>query len=128
MAMVTLTILFLASGCATVVGKVSDPILNLAGEDAAATLVWIDEQVLAGNITPEQEVLAKLCPQSVLELNALRVGMEASGEPDGFRGLIYFGTLKKYGGGGRDVVIRSVTAVAANCLPLVPYERLRILF
>ncbi len=122
-----LAILFLASGCTAVASKVAEPILNLAVEDATATLAWIDEQVEAGNLSETDAVLAKECPLDVLALDKLRTGIAEAEEPDGFRGLIYFGTLKRYGGSERDVVVRGITQTAASCLPLLSHDRLQLL-
>ncbi len=122
-----LAVLVLASGC-TVVSRAPGPILSLASKDATATLTWIDDQIAAGNLSETDAALAKACPGAVLALNELREKLAAVEAPDGFKGLIYFGTVKKYGDGQRDLVVRGVTEVAASCLPLVSYRRLLGLF
>ena len=123
-----LAVLFLSTGCATIAGKVAEPVLNLAAEDATATLEWIDTQVAEGNLSMTDAVLAKACPDAVIALDELRKGLAAVETTDGFKGLIYFGTIKSYGGGQRELVVRGVTDVAARCLPLVSYKRLLGLF
>ncbi len=116
--------LFIASGCSAIASKVAEPVLSLASEDATATLAWIDGQVEAGNLSETDATLAKACPEAVLALNELRAVIANAEAPDGFKGLIYLGTVKKYGGGERDLVVRSITQTAASCLPLVSYDRL----
>ena len=118
----------LATGGCAVVSKATAPVLGLATEDAQATIAWIDEQVAAGTLTAQDAELAKACPEAVLALSALREGIAEAETPDGFKGLIYFGTIKKYGGSERDEVVRAVTQTAASCIPLVPYTKLRNLF
>lgn len=122
-----LATLFLSSGCATV-AKITEPVMGLAVEDAKATLVWIDEQVAAGNLSPEQAEMAKACPEAVIALNVLREGMAEGETPDGFKGLIYFGTIKKYGGTERDALVRHITDIAATCSPLLPHTKLMEIF
>ncbi len=114
-------------GCTTV-AKVAEPVLGLAVEDAQATVTWIDTQVAAGKLSASDAVLAKACPEAVLALNALRASMEEAETPDGFKGLIYFGTIKRYGGTERDLIVRGVTETASTCLPLLPYTKLMDLF
>ena len=112
----------------TVAHKVAEPVLGLAVEDAVSTLMWIESQVADSQISAIDAELAMACPKAVLSLHTLRMSMEEAEAPDGFKGLIYFGTIKKYGGTERDMVVRGVTETAATCLPLLPYTKLRDLF
>ena len=127
-AIISVLLAALAIGGCTTVAKVAEPVLGLAVEDAQSTVTWIDAQVFEGRLSAVDAELALACPEAVLSLHALRMSMEEAETPDGFKGLIYFGTIKKYGGTERDMLVLGVTETAATCLPLLPYTKLRDLF
>ena len=127
-----LVLLFL-TGCTTVVstvaGVVAKPVLGLAVKDARTTLSWVDREVEAGRIAPVDAEAAKQCPLSVIALDELRNRMAAGATTDeGFKGLIYYGTLNRYGKGVQAEASRYLSDLASSCLPLIPAEKLMKVF
>ncbi len=124
--------LFFLGACSgsTVIGKVASvvakPVLGLAVKDAQTTLAWVEREVEAGRMPPEIAGLAKRCPESVIAIDDLRKRLaEGTEKVDGFRGLIYYGTLNRY---SRDGVQGEASAnfkqFADACMPLIPAEKL----
>ena len=113
----------------TAVSFVAKPILGLAVKDAETTLAWVDREVEAGRLAPVYADLAKKCPEAVIALDALRTRMsEGASNVKGFRGLIYYGTLNRYGQGVQAEAGRYLEDVAQACLPLIPAEKLMKVF
>ena len=108
-----------------VVSVVAKPILGLAVKDAQTTLAWVDREEKAGRLSPVDVELAKKCPESVVALDALRTRMaKGTVTAEGFRGLIYYGTLNRYGQGVQAEASRHLKDLAQACLPLIPAEKL----
>ena len=128
-----LIVLLGACSGTTIVGKVASvvakPILGLAVKDAKTTLAWVDREVAAERILPVQAEAAKRCPEAVIALDALRARMsEGTAGVEGFRGLIYYGTLNRYGQGVQAEAGRHLKDLAQSCLPLIPAEKLMGVF
>lgn len=132
-----LIVALMVSGCATtaVVTKiattVTKPIFGLMVKDAYTTMGWIEVAVANGTIAPVNVELAKRCPEAVLALDALRTQLiadaAADGKAEGFRGMIYFGTVSKYGGGIQGVQTefsKHLSALAESCMKLIPAGKL----
>ncbi len=112
-----------------VVSTVAKPMLGLAVKDAETTLAWVEREVEAGRLAPVDVDLARRCPEAVIALDALRARMsEGASNVKGFRGLIYFGTLNRYGQGVQAEAGRYLEDVAKSCLPLIPAEKLMKVF
>lgn len=108
---------------------IAKPVLGLAVKDAKTTEAWIDIEVAAGRLSAVDAEAAKRCPRSVIALDALRSRMsEGAGKVDGFRGLIYYGTLNRYGQGVQAEASRHLKDLAQACLPLIPAEKLMGVF
>lgn len=113
----------------TVASVVAKPILGLAVKDAKTTLAWVDREVEAKRILPVQAEAARRCPEAVIALDALRTRMsEGTADVKGFRGLIYYGTLNRYGQGVQAEAGRHLEQLAQSCLPLIPAEKLIKIF
>ena len=130
--MVLFMILFI-SGCTTVVstiaGVVAKPIFGLAVKDARTTLSWVNREVESGRLASIDAEAAKQCPLSVIALDELRSRMAAgSTTEEGFKGLIYYGTLNRYGKGVQAEAGRYLSDLASSCLPLIPAEKLMKVF
>lgn len=126
---VFLVLALLVGGCTTVVstvaGVVAKPVLGLAVKDARTTLSWVDREVEAGRLASTDAEAAKQCPLSVIALDELRSRMAAGATTEeGFKGLIYYGTLNRYGGGVQAEASRYLSDLAKACLPLIPAEKL----
>ena len=112
-----------------VASVVARPVLGLAVKDAKTTLAMIEREEKAGRWPPVDVELAKKCPQAVIALDALRTRMsEGDSKVDGFRGLIYYGTLNRFGQGVQAEAGRYLEDVAQACLPLIPAEKLMKIF
>ena len=139
--MVLFMILFI-SGCTTVVstiaGVVAKPIFGLAVKDARTTLSWVNREVESGRLASIDAEAAKQCPLSVIALDELRSRMAAGARQneiedrataeEGFKGLIYYGTLNRYGKGVQDEASRYLSDLASSCLLLIPAEKLMKVF
>ena len=127
---------FLLFGACTPIGiaekvasVVAKPVLGLAVKDAQTTLAWVDREEKAGRLGVAGVGLAKRCPEAVIALNALRERMEkGTAGVEGFRGLIYYGTLNRYGQGVQAEAGRYLSQLAQDCLPLIPAEKLIKIF
>ena len=136
----TLAVIFLflalfVGGCSVttvvskVAGVVAKPVLGLAVKDAKTTLAWIDREVKADRMLPIVGEDAKKCPLSVIALDELRNRMAAGATAEeGFKGLIYYGTLNRYGKGVQTEASRHLSNLASSCLPLIPAEKLMKVF
>ena len=112
-----------------VVSVVAKPVLGLAVKDAQTTLAWVDREVEAGRLAPVDVDSARRCPESVIALDALRTRMaDGTSKVDGFRGLIFWGTLNRYGAGVQAEASRHLKDLAQACLPLIPAEKLIKIF
>ncbi len=128
----------MVSGCGVagsiplkVVEVVTKPVFGLMVKDAYTTLDWLKVAVANGTIAPVNVALAKRCPEAVLALDALRKQLTADAAADnkaeGFRGVIYFGTIRKYGGGIQGVQTefsKHLSTLAESCMKLIPAGRL----
>ena len=130
-----LAALFLLPACTgigvieKVASVVAKPILGLAVKDAKTTLAMIEREEKAGRWPPVDVELAKKCPQAVIALDALRTRMsEGTAAVDGFRGVIFYGTLNRYGRGVQAEAGRYLQDVATACLPLIPAGKLMKIF
>lgn len=121
---IAIAMLLMLGGCATIAEWIGSPFLNLAGQDAQATMKWIDTQEKAGNLSPANVIRAKRCPQAVLELGEMRKQLAETVKEDGFKGVIYFGTIGKYGSGLKDEITDKLKEAARECISLVPVEKL----
>ncbi len=124
-------IVLIASGCVAsaiekipgkIVKVVTKPILGFAAADSKTTLAWIDQQVTDGKLTVEQAIGAKKCPDAVIALDALRKTLLEPTEVEGKKGLIYFGTIKKYGGDPTATVRDHLNVIVAYCIGLLPND------
>ncbi len=112
-----------------VVSVVAKPVLGLAVKDAHTTLAWVEREEKAGRLSPVDAEAAKRCPEAVIALDALRARMsEGTAGVEGFRGLIYYGTLNRYGQGVQAEASRHLEQLARSCLPLIPAEKLMGVF
>jgi len=130
----TLAVIFLflalfVGGCAQAIGTVASvvakPVLGLAVKDAKTTLRWVESELQAGRLAPVDAEAAKKCPLSVIALDDLRSRMAAgASQEEGFRGLIYYGTLNQFSKGPQAEASRHLSDLASACLPLIPAEKL----
>jgi len=128
-AIMVLALALFTSGCVQTIGTVASvvakPVLGLAVKDARTTLSWVERELQAGRLAPVDAEAAKKCPLSVIALDELRTRMAAgASREEGFRGLIYFGTLNRFGKGPQAEASRHLSNLAAACLPLIPAEKL----
>jgi hypothetical protein len=109
----------------TVVGTVAEPVLGLGVKDANTTLAWVDQQVTAGRMTVEDAVIAKQCPNAVIALDTLKESLKPLPEAsEGFRGVIYYGTLSRFGQGPDDLIKDHLKEIVNTCTHLVPSEKI----
>lgn len=134
-ALALLGLIVLLGGCSgigvieKVTSVIAKPILGLAVKDAKTTLLWVEREVEAGRLLPIVAEAAKKCPEAVIALDALRTRMsEGASNVEGFRGLIYYGTLNRYGQGVQAEAGTYLKQVAQDCLPLIPAEKLMGVF
>ncbi len=130
---IVLILMLFTAGCVNPVGQVvsfvAKPVLGLAVKDAETTLAWVDREEKAGRLASVDADRARACPESVVALDALRARMsESTAEAKGFKGLIYYGTLNRYGKGIQAEASRYLSQLARDCLPLVPAEKLMGIF
>jgi len=115
-------------GCAgNIVGAVAKPVLGLAVKDAQTTKRWIQDELAAGRLSLADATLARGCPDAVLALDALRAQFEGIADTtgaEGFKGLIYLGTLNRYGQSSKEQATLLLQDLIASCAPLVPADRL----
>lgn len=117
-------------GCETVSDNVvakatGGVVLDLAVKDAETTLLWVQSEEDAGRLVPADAILARQCPNAVIALDALRAAVTASlDNSDGFKGLIYFGTLKKFSMGTQNDLVAKLQEVVTACAGLIPLDRL----
>ena len=130
-----LGLIVLLGGCSgigvveKVTSVVAKPILGLAVKDAKTTLAWVEREEKAGRLAPVDVDLAKRCPEAVVALDALRQRMsEGTARVEGFRGVIYYGTLNRYGKGVQAEASRYLKQLAQDCMPLIPAEKLMKVF
>ena len=122
------------SGCAETVVKrigpmLAKPIFGLVVSDANSTMKWIEREEAAGRLSEVNVVLAKQCPEAVLALDKIRTQVrKRSDSSKGFRGLIYLGTLARFGQGTRTEVTTNVRKLMDTCPSLIPIEKLIGLF
>jgi len=126
---------FLLSGCTipTIAGKVAatvaKPVLGLAVKDAATTLAWVEREAASGRLSTSDAELAKQCPEAVLALDTLRAQLEAGAEdPEGFKGLIYYGTLERFSQGPQAEISLRLEQLASTCIRLIPADKLPLIF
>lgn len=102
-----------------------EAVTRLAPEDAKFTLVWVETEVKAGRLQPDDAMLARQCPTAVMELTKLRTELkERLDFDDGFKGLIYHATVERYGKGLRSEARRRAQQLIASCAALIPLEKL----
>ena len=132
MKIIGLILAMLVAGCsvpAKIVSIVAKPVMNLAVEDAHTTLAWVDRQEEAGAISAEEAAEARMCPGSVVALDLLRTVLAGrTGEENRFRGVIYYGTVNRYGRGPQAMVSERLRQLAQDCVPLVPVDKLIKMF
>lgn len=125
------------SGCSTsiagvagkAVGVIAKPVFSLAIPDASTTLLWVEAEVAAGRLSEADAVLARLCPDAVLALDALRTELEvAEAEVEGRKGLIFYATEKKFGRSIQLNLTTHITTLAVSCIQLIPQGRLLSIF
>ncbi len=113
----------------TVVLKAAKPIFWFAVKDAKTTLVWVEREQSAGRLSSVDATSARRCPESVLALDALRARLkEKTAETKGTKGLIYYGTLARYGKGVQAEASQELVQLAESCVVLIPAEKLIKLF
>ncbi len=134
---IIIPMLLILGGCVgiaeTVVEKVvltaARPILGFAVKDAKTTLVWVEREESTGRLSPIDAASARKCPESVLALDALRARVkEKTAETKGTKGLIYYGTLARYGKGVQAEASQELVQLAESCVVLIPAEKLIKLF
>lgn len=106
------------------IGAVMDPIKDFTVADARTTLAWVDQAEKAGQINGDQVKEARICPEAVIAMSEFISGLEGEKSPEGAKGLIYLGTVKKYSAGGdlaRKIRGMALT-VAFSCAHLVPVD------
>lgn len=117
-----------------VVGKIASvvakPILGLAVKDARTTMAWVEREAAAGRLSEANVALATQCPSAVLALDALREQLAGENveELEGFKGLIYFGTLERFGQSPQEDVALGIEELAGSCIRLIPAEKLINIF
>ena len=109
-----------------VAGVVAKPILGLAVKDARTTLAWIEREMAAGRILLSDVVLARRCPDAVLALEEMRAQLTGEGveELEGFKGLIYFGTVGRFGQSPQNDLALRFAELSNSCIRLIPAEKL----
>ena len=113
----------------TVITTAAKPILGFAVKDAKTTLVWVEREESAGRLSSVDAISARRCPKSVIALDALRAQVqEETAETKGTKGLIYYGTLARFGKGVQAEASRELAQLAESCVSLIPAEKLFKLF
>ncbi len=101
------------------------PILNLGVKDAQTTLMWVEHQEAANTLSPEDAVIAKQCPNAIIALDTLRESLKPlPDEAEGFRGVIYYGTLSRFKQGPEDLIRDHLTDVVNKCTHLIPSDKI----
>ena len=132
--------LLFVSGCTAadivtspVVGKVisvaAKPIFGLAVKDAQTTMTWVEREAEAGRLSDMDADLARQCPEAVLALNELRTQIEEEAkDPEGFKGLIYLGTINRFSQGMQFDLAFYFQQMASSCIQLIPSDRILRIF
>lgn len=125
----------LLSACGTVGSKVAEiaakPVFAFAVEDATTTNLWIDREVKSGRLSATEELIARACPNAVLELDALRTRLAGAEGPlaiKGKKGLIYLGTVARFTKSIKTQAVTFTQHLIGACAPLVPAEKLLGMF
>ena len=105
-----------------VAGVIAKPIFGLAVKDARTTLTWIEREVAAGRLAERLAPLAQQCPNAVIALDEMRAKLAGEGveELEGFKGLIYFGTIGRFGQSPQDDLAMRFEELASSCSVSVP--------
>lgn len=131
-----LVLMLVLSGCTTasvVGGKIAavavKPIFGLAVKDAETTMAWVDRELEAGRLPAADEEFARQCPEAVLALDTLRARLESAKEDvEGFKGLIYFGTLNRFGRSPQEEATTHFQRLVGACFLFIPAEKLIRIF
>ena len=123
---------FFLGGCTfvgeKVAGALAKPVLTFAVEDAKTTNLWVDREVAAGHLDEGEATLARLCPNAVLALDALRTSDKDAATVEGKKGLIYYGVVAQFTKSIKDKAVALVKQMMGACAPLVPVEKLLGMF
>jgi hypothetical protein len=130
---ISIPILLILGGCVGIAGTVAStaakPILGFAVKDAKTTLIWIEREESADRLSSIDAASARRCPESVIALDALRAQVQKkTAEMKGTRGLIYYGTLARFGKGVQAEASQGLAQLAESCVSLIPAEKLIKLF
>ena len=114
----------LADGKAAVGKAIVKPVMGFAIDDAHTTLTWIDEQVRVNRLSAMDAQQARRCPRAVLSVAELRELFETGAAVEGRKGLIYLGTVSRFGGPTVERELRAKLAeLVSACGELVPADR-----
>lgn len=114
----------LADGKAAVGKAIVKPVMGFAIEDAQTTIAWINEQVRVNRLSAVDAEQARRCPRAVLSVAELRELFETGAAVEGRKGLIYLGTVSRFGGPTMERELRGKLAeLIAACGELVPADR-----
>jgi hypothetical protein len=107
------------------VAPIVKPILGFTERDAQATLRWVEKKVNLGRLSSADAILARRCPNAVLEVVEMGKILDAPPDTEDGGGLILLGTMSKFGGQTLELEVRAtLIAVISTCGELVPVNRL----
>lgn len=125
-------VVLLLGGCSaatSVVGKVAAtaaaPVFGLAVRDAETTLLWVERELEAGRLSDSMAVAARKCPEAVITLDEMRAELgEVDESEDGFKGLIYYGTVGRFGQDLKTEATVQLQNLLGSCMVLIPAEKM----
>ncbi len=124
---------FLLSGCVggvagiagTAAGMVAKPVFGLVDRDAKTANAWINVEVAAGRLSEAEAAEARLCPDAVLALSAIREEVtNGSKDVEGFKGVIYHAIKARFGQSLQVEIAQHIQTIAGRCAELLPVEKL----
>ena len=123
---------FLLSGCTIVTsvagkvaGTVAKPVFGLVESDAKTANEWINAEVAAGRLSETLAAEARLCPDAVLALSAIRDEVtDGSKDVEGFKGVIYHAVKTRFGRSTQVDIARLIQTLVSRCVEALPVEKL----
>jgi len=100
--------------------KFLQPIAGFAAADARTALAWIEAEEKAGRLSAEKATQARACPTAVVALDNAKLAAMAEPSVEGTKGLIFHGTVRKYGPDHEAEMQKSVTMILTACRDLIP--------
>lgn len=111
----------LAGGAGGYFGRqLLQPVAGFAVADATTALAWINQEEKAGRLSPDKATQARVCPDAVVQLDTAKQAATQEPTIEGKKGLIFLGTVRKYGPDHDAEIQQSLSTILSACRDLVP--------